>query len=107
MSAYMTTAPQSDGHPVCLGISNSNLYLACTRSDDDSLPKLLLKEVSGALDTINLGDSNGKETGTANNTFESVKHRGWFISTAFDDSERVEMDETPTDRTINFTLENQ
>ncbi|XP_050977636.1 interleukin-1 beta isoform X4 [Labeo rohita] len=115
MSAYYTSTPQNIGQPVCLGISNSNLYLACTKSDDSSLPKLLLKEVSGPLNIINVGDSDEydsllffrKETGTAYNTFESVKHPGWFISTAFEDTERVEMEKTPTDRTVNFTLEDQ
>ncbi|XP_073685848.1 interleukin-1 beta [Garra rufa] len=113
MSTYKSSSSQGDGQPVCLGISNSNLYLACTQSDGSSMPKLLLKEVSGPLNTIKVGDPNGndsllffrKETGTANNTFESVKHRGWFITTAFDDWERVEMFEAPTERTTNFTLE--
>ncbi|KAL1266188.1 hypothetical protein QQF64_001863 [Cirrhinus molitorella] len=114
MSTYVSSGLKNDGLPVCLGISNSSLYLACTQPDGSS-PKLVLKEVSGPLDTIKVDDPNGydsllffrKETGTANNTFESVKHRGWFITTAFDDGERVEMFETPTERTTNFTLENQ
>ncbi len=39
--------------------------------------------------------------------FESVKFPGWFITTAFDDWKRVEMYQVPTDRTTNFTLEDQ
>ncbi|XP_016092531.1 interleukin-1 beta-like, partial [Sinocyclocheilus grahami] len=114
MSTYVSSAPQNNGQPVCLGISNSNLYIACTQSGGSS-PVLLLKEVSGPLNTIKAGDPNGydsllffkKETGTAYNTFESVKYPGWFITTAFDDWKRVEMYQVPTDRTANFTLEDQ
>ncbi|XP_016302645.1 interleukin-1 beta [Sinocyclocheilus anshuiensis] len=114
MSTYVSSAPQKDAQPVCLGISNSNLYLACTQSDGSS-PDLLLKEVSGPLNTIKAGDPNGydsllffrKETGTAYNSFESVKYPGWFITTAFDDWEKVEMYQVPTNRTTNFTLEDQ
>ncbi|XP_052424008.1 interleukin-1 beta-like isoform X3 [Carassius gibelio] len=112
MSTYLSSAQQNKGQPVCLAISNSNLYIACTESDGSS-PILILKEVSGPLNTIKVGDPNGydsllffrKETGTAYNTFESVKYPGWYISTAFDDWERVEMIQVPTDRTTNFTLE--
>uniref|UniRef100_A0A672K6S0 Interleukin-1 beta n=1 Tax=Sinocyclocheilus grahami TaxID=75366 RepID=A0A672K6S0_SINGR len=100
MSTYVSSAPQKDAQPVCLGISNSNLYLACTH---------------GPLNTIKAGDPNGydsllfyrKETGTAYNSFESVKYPGWFITTAFDDWEKVEMYQVPTNRTTNFTLEDQ
>uniref|UniRef100_A0A673FQB2 Interleukin-1 n=2 Tax=Sinocyclocheilus rhinocerous TaxID=307959 RepID=A0A673FQB2_9TELE len=114
MSTYVSSAPQNNGQPVCLGISNSNLYIACTQSGGSS-PVLLLKEVSDPLNTIKAGDPNGndsllffkKETGTAYNTFESVKYPGWFITTAFDDWKRVEMYQVPTDRTANFTLEDQ
>uniref|UniRef100_A0A8C1D1U8 Interleukin-1 n=1 Tax=Cyprinus carpio carpio TaxID=630221 RepID=A0A8C1D1U8_CYPCA len=112
MSPYVSSDPQNNGQPVCLGISNSNLYIACTQSGG-SPPVLLLKEVSGPLNTITAGDPNGydsllffrKETGTDYNTFESVKYPGWFISTAFDDWKRVEMSQVPTDRTTDFTLE--
>uniref|UniRef100_A0A673FK86 Interleukin-1 beta n=1 Tax=Sinocyclocheilus rhinocerous TaxID=307959 RepID=A0A673FK86_9TELE len=93
MSTYVSSAPQNNGQPVCLGISNSNLYIACTHDP---------------LNTIKAGDPNGndsllffkKETGTAYNTFESVKYPGWFITTAFDDWKRVEMYQVPTDRTF-------
>uniref|UniRef100_A0A672LZ77 Interleukin-1 beta n=1 Tax=Sinocyclocheilus grahami TaxID=75366 RepID=A0A672LZ77_SINGR len=72
-------------------------------------------EGSGPLNTIKAGDPNGydsllfyrKETGTAYNSFESVKYPGWFITTAFDDWEKVEMYQVPTNRTTNFTLEDQ
>ncbi|XP_059400527.1 interleukin-1 beta-like [Carassius carassius] len=114
MSTYISSATQKDAQPVCLEISNSNLYLACTQSDGSS-PALILKEVKGPLNTIKAGDPNGndsllffrKETGTAYNTFESVKFPGWFITTAFDDWEKTEMYQMPTERISDFTLEDQ
>ncbi len=36
MSTYTSPAPQNHGQPVCLGISNSNLYIACSESDGAS-----------------------------------------------------------------------
>lgn len=33
----------ADSQPVCLGISNTRLYLACSRTDSSSLPKLELR----------------------------------------------------------------
>ncbi len=42
MSTYTSPASQNHGQPVCLGISNSNLYIACSESDGAS-PALLLK----------------------------------------------------------------
>lgn len=114
MSTYISSATPKDAQPVCLEISNSNLYLACTQSDGSS-PALILKEVKGPLNTIKTDDPNGndsllffrKETGTAYNTFESVKFPGWFITTAFDDWEKVEMYQRPTERILDFTLEDQ
>ncbi|XP_018935618.2 interleukin-1 beta [Cyprinus carpio] len=112
MSTFVSSATQKEAQPVCLGISNSNLYLACTQLDGSS-PVLILKEASGSVNTIKAGDPNDsllffrKETGTRYNTFESVKYPGWFISTAFDDWEKVEMNQMPTTRTTNFTLEDQ
>ncbi|XP_043087340.1 interleukin-1 beta [Puntigrus tetrazona] len=114
MSTYVASQPQNKGQPVCLGISKTNFYISCTQSGASS-PVLLLKEVSGSLNTIKEGDPNGydnllfyrKQSGSYYNSFESVKYPGWFITTAFDDWKRVEMYQVPTDRTTNFTLEDQ
>lgn len=115
MSMYASpTAPATSAQPVCLGIFKSNLYLACSPSED-SAPHLVLKEISGSLETIKAGDPNGydqllffrKETGVSINTFESVKYPGWFIRTAFEDSQTVEMDTKNTEGIISFELQDQ
>ncbi|KAK7120960.1 hypothetical protein R3I94_020821 [Phoxinus phoxinus] len=111
LSLYVSTsASPNASQPVCLGISQTNLYLACTQPDDSS-PHLVLQEISGTLKTIKAGDQYDnllffrKETGVANNTFESVKYPGWFISTAYEDFEQVEMSQMSQGRLTNFTLE--
>ncbi|NP_998009.2 interleukin-1 beta [Danio rerio] len=115
MSTYASpSAPATSAQPVCLGISKSNLYLACSPAEG-SAPHLVLKEISGSLETIKAGDPNGydqllffrKETGSSINTFESVKCPGWFISTAYEDSQMVEMDRKDTERIINFELQDK
>ncbi|CAM4728985.1 unnamed protein product [Leuciscus chuanchicus] len=114
LSAYASPrATPNSSQPVCLGISQTNLYLACTKPDNSS-PHLVLKEVTETLNTIKVGDQYDnllffrKETGVANNTFESVKYPGWFISTDFDESKPVEMSQiAPRDRCSIFTLENK
>ncbi|KAG1971362.1 interleukin-1 beta [Pimephales promelas] len=111
LSLYASTsATPNASQPVCLAISQTNLYLACTTLDDAS-PHLVLKEISETLNTIKVGDQNDnllffrKETGVANNTFESVKYPGWFISTAYEDFEQVDMSQMSKGRFTNFTLE--
>lgn len=113
LSTYMSPTPTKPGsQPVCLGISKSNLYLACTKAEQSKPPTLVLKEINDTLDTIVDGDAKGydhllfyrTESGVSNNTFESVKFPGWFISTAFDDDERVEMCQKSTARINNFML---
>nr|AFN02623.1 interleukin-1 beta [Ctenopharyngodon idella] len=113
LSMYASpSATPNASQPVCLAISKSNLYLACTESDGSS-PHLVLKEVTETLNTIKAGDQHDnllffrKETGVANNTFESVKYPGWFISTAFKDMEQVEVCQVPSSRITDFTLENK
>nr|WEM32073.1 interleukin-1 beta [Mylopharyngodon piceus] len=111
LSMYSSpSATPNASQPVCLAISKSNLYLACTNSNDSS-PHLVLEEITGTLNSIKAGDQHDnvlffrKETGVANNTFESVKYPGWFISTAYEDMEQVEMCQVSSSRFTNFTLE--
>nr|AXY78937.1 interleukin-1 beta [Hemibarbus labeo] len=112
LSTYVSpSASPNASQPVCLAISKSNFYLACTKSDGSS-PHLVLKEITDNLSTIKDGDLNKdllffrKETGVANNTFESVKYPGWFISTVYEDFERVDMCQLSSgDRYTSFTLE--
>ncbi|XP_051539870.1 interleukin-1 beta isoform X2 [Myxocyprinus asiaticus] len=113
LSTYVSTSPSvADSQPVCLEISKSNLYLACTKQNPTDNPTLVLKEVTDTLNTITSDDPNGllffrKETGVSVNTFESVKYPGWFISTAFDDNEQVNVCQQPADRIISFKLNDQ
>lgn len=113
LSLYASTsASPNASQPLCLGISQTNLYLACTKLNDSS-PHLVLKEINKTLNTIKAGDEYDdllffrKETGVANNTFESVKYPGWFISTAYEDNQLVEMSQMSNGRCTTFMLENQ
>ncbi|TRY92064.1 hypothetical protein DNTS_017520 [Danionella cerebrum] len=112
MSLYMSVGSRPNtSQPVCLGISKSNLYLACTKPDGMS-PQLVLQEVTAPLNTISSKDASGlesllflrSESGVSVNSFESVKYPGWFISTAFEERRSVEMDSKQSTRVFGFNL---
>ncbi|XP_066506513.1 uncharacterized protein [Hoplias malabaricus] len=115
LSAYTSPNYTSTvGQPVCLGIAQSNLYIAC--SDVSGTPQLILEEVNDkeTLKTINMKDDMEKflfyrkVTGDTINTFESVKFRGWFISTSNEEKKRVDMcTATDNSRQKVFTLQDQ
>ncbi|XP_066506511.1 interleukin-1 beta [Hoplias malabaricus] len=114
LSAYTTAKKATDGQPVCLGIAQSNLYLACT--EVSGIPHLTLEEVKDK-DTLKLikEDSDMKKflflrqvTGVSVNTFESVKYRGWFISTSNEEYKHVDMCEAEDkNRQKVFSLQDQ
>uniref|UniRef100_A0A3B1IGY2 Interleukin-1 beta n=1 Tax=Astyanax mexicanus TaxID=7994 RepID=A0A3B1IGY2_ASTMX len=97
LSTYASPSCNSTkGQPVCLGIAKSNLYLSCTEylhagkcSSNDGLKRFLfLRSVKGG----------------SVNTFESARFPGWFISTATEDYQPVEMcAEADTSRQRVFT----
>ncbi|KAL4609525.1 interleukin-1 beta [Arapaima gigas] len=85
------------GQPVTLGITETDLFLSCSKEND--VPILQLERVSdrSKMKTINEQDDLSrflflkKGTGFSMTTFESAKYKGWFISTAIEEQEPVEM----------------
>ncbi|XP_030624267.1 interleukin-1 beta-like [Chanos chanos] len=115
LSSYMAPGPQaSQGQPICLSIAGRNLYLSCSKTSENPALHLEVVEDKKALNNISAqGDLARflfyrRGTGLSINTFESVKFPGWFISTAPDDYEPVDMcKEEAADRINTFTLIDQ
>uniref|UniRef100_A0A3B1JWD5 Interleukin-1 n=1 Tax=Astyanax mexicanus TaxID=7994 RepID=A0A3B1JWD5_ASTMX len=113
LSTYASPSCNSTkGQPVCLGIAKSNLYLSCTESDSGS-PHLSLEEVKNKEELKMIRGEDGLKRflflrsvkGGSVNTFESARFPGWFISTATEDYQPVEMcAEADTSRQRVFTL---
>ncbi|KAJ8379279.1 hypothetical protein SKAU_G00000570 [Synaphobranchus kaupii] len=91
------TFTDSARRPVALSIAGRNLYLSCSKSAGS--PILQLEEVKDRkmLKTINAEGDMGRflflrrEQGFAGTSLESLKFRGWFISTAVENKMPVEM----------------
>nr|CCV66726.1 interleukin-1 family member 2 [Sparus aurata] len=103
LSKYIDTC-QSEGQPVVLSITN-NLHISCSMKD--GRPVLNLEECSEAkLQTINKDDDMDRflfyrtDKGLSHITFESVKYRGWFISTCEGEEQPVEMCEADATRRL-------
>nr|BAM66991.1 interleukin 1 beta like 1 [Paralichthys olivaceus] len=85
------------GQTVVLSIINHNLYISCTMNGD--IAELKLEECSAEQLKVICSDGTNdrflfflRETGVNVKTFESVKCRGWFISTSYEKEEKpVEM----------------
>uniref|UniRef100_A0A3B1KIN6 Interleukin-1 n=1 Tax=Astyanax mexicanus TaxID=7994 RepID=A0A3B1KIN6_ASTMX len=109
LSTYASPSCNSTkGQPVCLGIAKSNLYLSCTESDSGSphlsLEVKELKMIRGE-DGLKRFLFLRSVKGGSVNTFESARFPGWFISTATEDYQPVEMcAEADTSRQRVFTL---
>ncbi|KAJ8385954.1 hypothetical protein AAFF_G00177750 [Aldrovandia affinis] len=98
MSTYIArNFTDSTSRPVALGIAGTNFYLFCSLSDDQ--PILQLEEVNNK-DTLKRINEQGdmarflflkRDSGLSVTRLESLKFRGWFISTAVDDKKPVEM----------------
>lgn len=113
LSTYASpTGTSTKGQPVCLGITKSNLYLSCTKSASGN-PHLSLEEVKNKEELKTIQEKDGLERflflrsvkGGSDNTFESARFPGWFISTATEEYQPVEMcAEANTSRQRVFTL---
>ncbi|XP_071322874.1 interleukin-1 beta [Trachinotus anak] len=95
---YVSTGPcRPNGQTVVLSIKNHNLYIACNMEGNRA--QLNLEECSEENLRRISNDGNMDRflfqvgtTGVNVTTFESVKYRGWFISTSSeDDNQPVEM----------------
>ncbi|KAJ8263590.1 hypothetical protein COCON_G00160470 [Conger conger] len=98
LSTYMSrNFTDSQRRPVALSIAGKDLYLSCSKSGSD--PILQLEEVKDRTMLKNI-DANGEtarflflksEQGLNTTSLESLKFRGWFVSTAVEDRRPVEM----------------
>ncbi|XP_030598918.1 interleukin-1 beta [Archocentrus centrarchus] len=92
MSRYNSSSvTPGDGLTVVLSI-NINLHISCRKKDDNVV--LTLEKYDGDISTD--GDMERflfykKTTGISMTTFESVKFRGWFISTSEYENQPVEL----------------
>nr|XP_023682201.1 interleukin-1 beta-like [Paramormyrops kingsleyae]XP_023682202.1 interleukin-1 beta-like [Paramormyrops kingsleyae] len=98
LSTYVSPSlPGGSAQPVALGIAGTNLYLSCSVKQET--PILQLEEVnsSSKLKIISAQADMARflffKRGSAltMTSFESAKYNGWFISTAMEDGERVDM----------------
>ncbi|KAJ8415462.1 hypothetical protein AAFF_G00424420 [Aldrovandia affinis] len=112
LSTYIARSfTDSKSRPVVLGIAGTHFYLSCSLSDEK--PILQLEEVENreTLKTINAQGDQVRflflksDIGLSRTRLESLKFRGWFISTAVDDQKPVEMcTEDSTTRITSFTI---
>uniref|UniRef100_A0A8C9TKH4 Interleukin-1 n=1 Tax=Scleropages formosus TaxID=113540 RepID=A0A8C9TKH4_SCLFO len=99
LSMYVTPSYSSGkGQPVTLGIVDTNLYLSC--SSENGMPilqlevkvNLMLQLQRKRLYPLHLSDTFlQKGDRTLHDHFESARYQGWFISTALQEREPVEM----------------
>uniref|UniRef100_A0A8C9SXZ8 Interleukin-1 beta n=1 Tax=Scleropages formosus TaxID=113540 RepID=A0A8C9SXZ8_SCLFO len=81
LSMYVTPSYSSGkGQPVTLGIVDTNLYLSC--SSENGMPILQLEEVGDKLRLKHI---------SAEDDLSRFLYQGWFISTALQEREPVEM----------------
>ncbi|XP_068613306.1 interleukin-1 beta-like [Brachionichthys hirsutus] len=110
MSTYVHTAPSAGARTVALGIKDTNLYLSCHKQGDE--PTLHLESVDDkeTLSTIS-SDSDlvrflfyKQDTGLNVSTLVSVPFNNWYISTAVDDNNSVEMCQDDAERYRTFNI---
>ncbi|KAM9857790.1 interleukin-1 beta-like [Aulostomus maculatus] len=97
MSTYVHPSPSTEARPVVLGIKGTNLFLSCHQDDDQ--PNLHLEEVEDkdSLAKITSGSEMERflfykrDTGLNISTLMSARFPEWYISTAVQDNQPVEL----------------
>nr|ALG62453.1 interleukin-1 beta [Etroplus suratensis] len=113
MSTYVHPTPSTEARPVALGIKGTNLYLSCHKNDDE--PTLHLEEVTNKDSLSRISAESEmvrflfykRETGLGISTLMSARFPSWYISTAQNDNERVEMCQEIAPRYRSFNIQRQ
>ncbi|XP_061071922.1 interleukin-1 beta [Conger conger] len=105
LSTYRVTCFEGRGELVALGIPETKYIFCAEKSNEQEIPILMLQEVSNKemLEErfLFLRYRCGQDT----TTFESVKFKGWYISTARDKDARLDMcEKDANDRLITFKV---
>ncbi|KAM4635026.1 interleukin-1 beta [Polymixia lowei] len=93
--AQYSCFPAGPTQTVALSLMDTNLYISCHEVAGKVV--LHLEKCEENMKTISTEDLcrflfyTGTGGSMSHNNFESVKHRGWFISTSDDEKQRVEM----------------
>ncbi|XP_078144453.1 interleukin-1 beta [Centroberyx gerrardi] len=108
LSRYISHVPTAPAQTVALSILNSNYYMSCFMKEDAAV--LHVEDCSEEdLKVIRADDNMDRFLfykcikGHSETTFESVKYRGWFISTSSDrENQPVEMCKVDTARRLTY-----
>uniref|UniRef100_A0A3Q0SH08 Interleukin-1 n=1 Tax=Amphilophus citrinellus TaxID=61819 RepID=A0A3Q0SH08_AMPCI len=113
MATYVHPTPIAEARPVALGIKDTNLYLSC--HEDGDKPTLHLEEVTDKNSLLRVrADSEmvrflfyKRDSGLNISTLMSARCPNWYISTAQDDQQVVEMCEESAHRYRSFNIQRQ
>uniref|UniRef100_A0A3Q4HAU6 Interleukin-1 n=1 Tax=Neolamprologus brichardi TaxID=32507 RepID=A0A3Q4HAU6_NEOBR len=113
MSTYAHPTPIAETRPVALGIKGTNLYLSCHEDDDN--PSLHLEEVTDKNSLTRISAESDmvrflfykRDTGRSISTLMSVRCPDWYISTAQDDDQVVEVCQETAPRYRSFNIQRQ